>query len=289
MNYKDLGDTGVQLPEIGLGTWEYRGGREPLRTGISLGAFLIDTAEAYGTEEIVGEVIKDIRDRVFIATKVSPRHFRYSDVLQAADQSLQRLRTDRIDLYQLHLPNSAVPIEETMGAMEKLVDSGKVRFIGVSNFGVPDLKKAQAAMRKYRIASNQVRYSLVDRTTETETLCFCQKNSITIIAYSPLAHGMHNLKKHDPKNVLCRVAAMTDKTRAQVALNWSLTKESVIAIPKSDSTDHVVENCHASGWRLTTDQIRLLEKEIRFRRRGRAEVALRRAARCFLQRLGYSS
>src|SRR5207302_2497762 len=120
MNDKCLADTTVRLPEIGLGTLNYKGGVEPLRTGIALGACLIDTAESYGTEEIVGEAIRGVRDRVFIATKALPSHFRHADLLKAADQSLGRLRTDRIDLYQLHWPNYTVPIEETMAAMEEL-------------------------------------------------------------------------------------------------------------------------------------------------------------------------
>ncbi len=287
MNHKELGKSGVELPEIGLGTWNYTGSVEPLRKGIAWGACLIDTAESYGTEEIVGEAIKDIRDRVFLATKVSPSHFKRPDLLRAADQSLQRLRTDYIDLYQLHRPNYTVPIEETMAAMEELVTMGKVRFIGVSNFSVAELKNAQAALSKYRIISNQVRYSLVERTIETGLLRYCQENQITVIAYSPLAQGLQYIKKRDPAGALGKVATMTGKTKAQVALNWCISKKAVIAIPKANSVDHVVENCHASGWWLTADQIRLLEEGIKFRRRGLVEAALRRLARRLLQRLDY--
>src|SRR5213596_1070688 len=286
MNYKCLADTTVRLPEIGLGTFNYKGGIEPLRAGISLGACLIDTAEAYGTEEVVGQAIKGVRDRVFLSTKVSPIHFRRSDVLEAADRSLQRLRTDRIDLYQLHRPNYTVPIQETMAAMEELVEQGKIRFIGVSNFSVAELKKGQAALSKYKIVSNQVRYSLVERSIEPELLRYCQENRITVIAYSPLAKGLPHIKLRDPENILARVAVMTGKTEAQVALNWCITKNAVIAIPKATSIDHVVEDYAASDWRLSPDQIRLLEG-IGFRRRGRLEDALRRLARRVLQRIGY--
>src|ERR1017187_10284944 len=131
---KELNQTGIRLPEIALGTWQYQGGVEPLRAGIALGANFIDTAEAYGTEEVVGQAIKGIREKVFLATKVSPRHFRRPDVIRAAEQSLRRLNTDYIDLYQLHWPNYSVPIGETMAAMEELVETGKIRFIGLSNF-----------------------------------------------------------------------------------------------------------------------------------------------------------
>jgi diketogulonate reductase-like aldo/keto reductase len=285
VNLKELGKTGVLLPEIGLGTWQYHGGVEPIRKAISLGSFLVDTAESYCTEEIVGEAIKQLRNRAFIASKVSPTHFRRSELLMAADKSLERLRTEYIDLYQLHCPNSTVPIEETMGAMEELVDRGKIRFIGVSNFSVAELRKAQTALSKYRVVSNQVRYSLVDRSVEVDFLRYCKENQITVIAYSPLASGINHIKEKDPHAVLNRVATLAGKTEAQVALNWCISRENVIAIPKASSVEHVVQNCDASGWRLSSEQITLLEKGIRFRRRGRAEAALRRVARAILQRL----
>src|SRR4029077_2021671 len=136
------------------------------RAAIEYGACLIDTAEAYGTEEIVGQAISGRRDRVFLATKVLPRNFKRRDLVAAAERSLRRLGTDYIDLYQLHWPNLTVPIEETMRGMEELVDTAKVRFIGVSNFSVRDLINAQAALSKQRIAANQVRYNLVERTIE---------------------------------------------------------------------------------------------------------------------------
>ena len=136
MELKPLGNTDVMVPEIGLGTWNYSGGVEPLRRGIEMGAFLIDTAEGYSTEGVVGRAIKGIRDRVFVATKVSGRHLRYDEVLKAAEGSLRLLDIDYIDLYQVHWPNSSVPIKETMRAMEKLADSGQVKYIGVSNFSV---------------------------------------------------------------------------------------------------------------------------------------------------------
>jgi diketogulonate reductase-like aldo/keto reductase len=288
MNQKELGKTGVLLPEIGFGTWQYRGGVEPIRKAIVLGGSLVDTAESYCTEEIVGEAVKELRNRVFIATKVSPRHFRRSDVLMATDSSLQRLKTDYIDLYQLHGPNCTVPIEETMGAMEELVDKGKIRFIGVSNFSVPELEKAQLALSKYRVVANQVRYSLVDRSVEVDLLRYCAENKITVIAYSPLACGINHIKEKDPRAILSKVAALAGKTEAQVALNWCISRENVIAIPKASSVEHVVQNCDASGWRLSSEENRLLEEGVKFRRRGRAEAALRRAARAILQMLGRS-
>jgi len=285
MDYKELGHTGIRLPEVGLGTWEYQGGVEPLRKGVDLGACLIDTAEGYGTEGIVGLAMRGIRNRVFLATKVSPNHFKRSDLLQSADKSLRRLGINHIDLYQLHFPNHAVPIEETMAAMEELVDVGKVRFIGVSNFSVAELRKAQACLAKHRIVSNQVRFSLVDRRIEFGLLRYCQENRITVIAYSPLARGIEHITKNDRSNTLGRVAASLGKTEAQVAVNWCLSKASVIALVKANSIEHTVENCLASGWRLPPREIRLLEESVKFP--GRIEVAIRVTARRVLQSIKF--
>jgi len=287
MIYKTLGATTVVVPEIGLGTFKYEGGVEALCAGIERGAYLIDTAESYGTEEIVARAIENCRSRVFLATKVSPANFRRQALLAAAERSLYRLRTDYIDLYQLHRPNYAVPIHETMAAMEELIEQGKIRFIGVSNFSVAELKKAQCALSKNKIASNQVRYSLVERSIEPELLQYCQKNQITVMAYSPLAQGMGNIRRRDPQCHLSRVAASRGKTEAQVALNWCIAKQGVIAIPKAASRDHIVENCAASDWRLSQEEIVALDKAILFRRRGRLEAESRRFARAVLQKIGY--
>jgi diketogulonate reductase-like aldo/keto reductase len=262
VQYKKLADSNLRIPEIGLGTWEYRGGVEPLQKGLSLGACLIDTAEIYGTEEIVGRAIAGQRDEVFLATKVSPDHFSYQAVITAADNSLKRLGTDCIDLYQLHWPNPNIPIDETMAAMDKLVSTGKVRFIGVSNFSLAQLKEAQAVTEN-KIVSNQVRYNLVDRRIEHELLPYCQKHNVTIIAYSPLAHSMSNLRTKLGGHALEEVARDAGKTEAQVALNWCISRDKVIAIPKSNSSEHTAENCRASGWRLTPYQIDLLEDATR--------------------------
>ena len=186
---KQLGDTGVMVPEIGLGTWKYRGGVEPLRRGIDLGAYLIDTAEIYRTENVVGQAVQGMRERMFIATKVSGEHLRHDQVLRAADASLRLLGTEVIDLYQIHWPNTRVPIKETMQAMETLVDRGQVRYIGVSNFSMRELRAAQEVMTKYPIVANQVLYNLNRREIERDLLPYCQEHHITILAYTPLDDG----------------------------------------------------------------------------------------------------
>ena len=259
MNLQELGNSGVQIPDVGLGTWEYTGGSAPLLRGVELGAFLIDTAEAYRTEDAVGEAIKEIRDYVFVATKVSPSHFRRRDLLKAADQSLKRLKIDFIDLYQLHWANPRIPIAETMGAMEELVDAGKVRYIGVSNFSVGLMEEAQAALSRARIVSNQVEFSLTERSIEPEVLPYCQANGITVIAYSPLARGLGNLERGAGARALADVAARNGRTVAQVALNWCLYHDRVMVIPKTNASMRVEENCGASGWSLSDEDVAALE------------------------------
>jgi myo-inositol catabolism protein IolS len=201
--------------------------------------------------------------------------------MRAAESSLRQLGTDYIDLYQIHWPNPKVPIKETMGAMEALVYSGQVRYIGVSNFSVKELEEARAAMTKYPIVSNQVLYNLKRREIEKDLLPYCQQNHVTVIAYTPLADGSLTTRspsQEDQRRVsllraagrllgrererqrLQEVADEVGKTPAQVALNWCISHPSVIVIPKSNSLARIEENCGASGWRLSEDQLRQLDE-----------------------------
>jgi diketogulonate reductase-like aldo/keto reductase len=257
MNHKPLGKTGVEISEIGQGTWEYRGGVEPLRLGVSLGATHIDTAEIYGTEEVVGRAIDGIRDNVFLATKVWSDHIHYEGVLKAAEGSLKRLRVKNVDLYMIHWPNPSVPITETMRAMEELVKQGKIRFIGVSNFSVQQLKEAQAALSTQKIVSNQVKYNLQTRGIEKDLIPYCKSEKITVVAYSPLTRGSITSKKD---KLLDEIAAKYGKTRAQVVLNFLTREENVVTIPKANSPDHTRDNCGASGWRLSNEDIQRISE-----------------------------
>jgi len=276
VDQKQIGRTGIFIPEVGIGTWNYSSGPDSLRRGLEAGATLIDTAESYGTEEVVREAIKGIRNQIFVATKVSPQNFRKTDLHRSVDASLSKLGIDTVDLLQLHEPNPSIPIQETIGAMTELVESGKIRFIGVSNFSVDQLKEAQLAAGRYPIVSNQVRYNLIDRTIETGLLQYCQSNGITIISYSPLARGLARISDCDQSGVIAEVARQTGKTAAQVVLNWCLCKDGVTVIPGSNSERHVRENCGASGWRLTPDQVRALESQVHFRHRTRFDKLVRK-------------
>jgi diketogulonate reductase-like aldo/keto reductase len=260
---KELNGTGEKLPELGIGTWKMGTNpekeTEAIKTAIKSGMRFVDTAEMYATEWIVAEAIKNQKN-VFVATKVSPSHFSYKDIINSCNASLRNLGIKTIDLYQLHWPNHHVPIKETMKAMEYLVDIGKIRYIGVSNFTVNEFMDAQNAMDKYEIVSNQVEYSLLARDIERDMLDFCKENKITVIAYSPLGSGLI----YDPKykktlEMLKTIGKAHGKSPTQVALNWVISKENVVAIPKGGNKEHILDIAGASGWSLTKSEKNELE------------------------------
>ena len=263
MEFKSLNDTGERLPEIGIGTWKM--GVDPesekaaIKRALALGMRFVDTAEMYGSEKIVGSAIKN-EGKVFVATKVSPSHFSHDGVVRACNESLDALGIDRIDLYQLHWPNHRIPIRETMSAMEELADSGKIRHIGVSNFDIKELAEAQSAMKRHDIVSNQVEYSIIMRDIENGLLDFCTENKVTIIAYSPLGTGaLYSPRFRDVLSALEGIGSKHGKTATQVALNWTISKRNVVAIPKSGNVRHVEEIAGSSGWRLSKSEMRELD------------------------------
>lgn len=271
----ELAKTGVSLPEIGIGTWEYHAGPLPLRKGLEAGALFIDTAESYGSESVVGEAIRGLRDRVFLATKVSPQNFRPADLRRSVEASLERLRTEFLDLLQLHEPNPVIPIDDTMGAVAELITAGKVKFAGVSNFSVAQLQAAQKALGRFPIVSNQVRYNLIDRTIEKDLLPYCRANYVTVIAYCPLARGLSRIRDCDPTGAIDELSRETGKSPAQIVINWCVCQAGVVAIPKGNSVEHILENCGASDWRLNEEQLALLDERVQHRRRNRVDLLLR--------------
>jgi diketogulonate reductase-like aldo/keto reductase len=219
-----------------------------LKRGIELGINLIDTAEMYAhgkSEEVVADAIRGARSGVFIASKVSPENLHHDDVLKSCRASLERLGTSYIDLYQVHWPNPKIPIRETMAAMERLVEEGAVRFIGVSNFTVTQTQEARDALSRNEIVSNQVEYSFSNRLVEADILPYCTKEGISLIAYSPLARG--KLADSIPKTILQKYKMSS----AQVMLNWVTRNPRVLAIPKASSISHVEENASSVSARLT--------------------------------------
>ncbi len=162
-----------------------------------------------------------------------------------------------MDLYQVHFPNSRVPIAETMGAMEEMKERGKLLAIGVSNFSLQQTKDANAALKKAQLASNQVEYSLRKREIEADLLPYCESNKISIIAYFPLGHG--KLAGSGAREKMETVCKAYSKTPAQVALNWLVSGRDVFAIPRASRAEHVKENLGASDWQLTPEDRKLLE------------------------------
>lgn len=271
MKYKHLGNTKIKVPVIGQGTMGIGGyftkdaTRDDfyvrmLRKGIESGMTFIDTAEAYGqghSEELVGKAIKNCRKKVFVATKVSPENLSYDSLIKAAEDSLRRLQTDYIDLYQIHWSNPAIPIEETLGAMERLIDDGKIRHAGVCNFSLDELKSANAIF-KDKIVSNQVEYNLFDRTIEEDILPYCEKENITVIAYSPLDNG--NFMNYGMLWMLEKIAKEYDKTASQIILNWLTSKSPVIAIPKATGDIHIEENASSMDFNLTHEDMEFINR-----------------------------
>lgn len=267
MEYRPLGKTGEKIPVLGMGTWKMGSARTPeerdaqaesLKRGLELGMNLIDTAEFYGdgaSERMVGDVIRGNRESVFVATKVWPTNLRHDDVLRACERSLKRLGVSYVDLYQVHWPNPKIPIAETMSAMRELVAAGKVRHVGVSNFSVDETRQAQDALGGGGLVSNQVEYSLTDRSVESGLLQFCQRERITVIAYSPLGQGSLPARLI-PESVLARYRM----TPAQIALNWVTFRDGVVAIPKSARKRHTEENAASLSTRLSQEDYDLVSR-----------------------------
>jgi len=261
MEYHELAQ-GVKIPVLGLGTWGL-GGRQiedhrwdeehrtAIRMAIELGLTHIDTAEYYGAghaEELVGEAAEPYdRGSLFITTKVWRTHLRSRDLLNSVKQSLRRLNMDYVDLLLVHWPNPEVPLRETMAALERCAKEGFTRLIGVSNFSWELMLEAQGYLRDSQLVANQVEYSLVDQKPKMSLLPYMQHEGNTLIAYSPLGKG--SLSK--PGNrVLDELAQRYQKTQTQVALNWLITQENVVAIPKSSNPVHLLDLVGAVGWRL---------------------------------------
>jgi diketogulonate reductase-like aldo/keto reductase len=269
---RKFGWTGLDVPVIGMGTWMIEGRSsdsesraiESLRLGLDLGMNHIDTAEMYGNgraEELVAKALDGQREEVFLVSKVLPSNASYQGTLKACKRSLKRLGTDFIDLYLLHWPSSQHPIEETMRAMEKLVDEGMIRFIGVSNFDVEQLREAQRALKKYRIACNQVLYHLAYRGIEQDLLPYCTENGIAIVGYSPFGHGNFPSSHSRGGKVLAEIAKRHNRTMRQVALNFLIRDPNLFTIPKAGNPDHVRDNSGAVGdWNLTDEDIRAIDR-----------------------------
>jgi diketogulonate reductase-like aldo/keto reductase len=254
---------GRSVPALGQGSARLAHGRHPqaeeeaaLRTGIDLGMTLIDTAEIYGSEELIGRVIAGQRERVFLVSKVWPNHVAGDGIARACAASLKRLGTDHLDLYLLHWPNGVSDFAHVVKAFEDIRAAGKIRAWGVSNFKVGDMEKLFRVPQGDRCAMNQVPYSLDDRAIERDLLAWCERHDVPIMAYSPLG-GPGTALLRNP--ALARLGAAQKCSPAAVALAWTIRGGRVIAIPESGSVEHVKENAVALSLTLTPQQLKDLD------------------------------
>ena len=296
MKYVAMGSQNVSA--VGLGTWQFGEpgwgwGRELndkeaqriVHRALELGINFFDTAEGYGngrSEEILGRMLKGRREEAVIATKVSPP-LGPDKVRRAAERSLQRLNMDYVDLYQLHAPDTGTPISQTMEAMRDLMDSGKVSQVGVSNFGLNEWQRAEAALGR-AVISNQVEYHLLERRYAETLLPYASEQARIVIAWSPLAQGLlsgrygtgnvprdlradygifnrDNLRRAPAViEVLQEIGQHHDATAAQVALAWLLRDLNVIAIPGARSVAQVEANAAAADIELSPEENQRIEE-----------------------------
>lgn len=268
MRTRRFGPLDVQVPVIGLGTWNLEHDDRAqaiaaLRRGIELGMVHVDTAEMYGSgevEELVGEAIAGRRDRLFLVSKVLPQHAAAAATRRACEASLRRLGTDHLDLYLLHW-RGATPLAETIGAFEALRAEGKIRAWGVSNFDDADLDEVER-IAPGAVACNQVLYHLRSREIEHRVIPWCEQRGVAVVAYSPFGSRGGFPSDRAGKAALDAVAARLGATPRQLALAYLTRRTSVFAIPKAARADHVDELAGAD--RVTLDDASIAELEAAF-------------------------
>ncbi|NPD88290.1 MAG: hypothetical protein HGN29_06185 [Asgard group archaeon] len=290
-----FGKSDLEVSEIGLGTLtfghptkgiqNFNEIKKILNYALDNGINFLDTAEEYAgglCEKYIGEIIKERGDRedIIIETKASPPHCGYHEIKKACSNSLERLQTDYIDVYLLHFPWCYYPLYETAKALDELIEEGKVRYAGVSNYHNPLVEELQNYLEKGEIITNQLNYSLINRSIEQEILPFSRKQGIHITAWGPLESGFlttnyneqSEFKKNDFRNriALFQVKENFAKTRplfklmrvlaekyhvkpAQIALNWILKKD-IIPIPGAKNIEQVEGNISATAFQLEDEE-----------------------------------
>jgi aryl-alcohol dehydrogenase-like predicted oxidoreductase len=294
----------LNIAPLGVGAWAWGSTRlwgygkgydrsdvgAAFRASMAEGVTLVDTAEMYGngaSERIIGEILREggFEGRPVIATKFAPLPYRFSAVtlLKAIDKSLERLGIETIDLYQIHFPNPIFKINSLMDALAETVKAGKVRRVGVSNYGADQMKRAHDRLASHGVslASNQVEYSLLQRAPETNGVLETSRDlGVTLIAYSPIAQGLltgkygpggdrpsglvrragtafgeKNLTKVEPVvNILREIGEAHDKEPAQVALNWLITQTNTVPIPGAKNEHQAHQNADALGWEMASEE-----------------------------------
>ncbi len=272
---REFGTGFPSVPIIGQGTWNVplRGQARDeaigaLRDGVKLGMVHIDTAEMYGdggAESLVGEAIAGLpREQLFLVSKVLPSNASYDGTIKACHASMQRMGVEYLDGYLLHWPGS-FPIAETMRAFEYLVANGDIRALGVSNFSVPDLQEAQAALKRERIACNQVLYHLGERSVEAHEIPFCKEAGIATVAYTPFGRG--EWRGTPGARELEHIGKAHNVSAHAVILAFLTRDDLSFAIPKASNFAHVADNAAGGNFRLTDDEIAAIDRAFPARRR----------------------
>jgi diketogulonate reductase-like aldo/keto reductase len=266
--------SGFSIPIFGLGTWGMGGLRyrdednddnkdiKAIKNAIQSGITHIDTAESYAdgySEKLIKKSISNVdRSKLFITSKVSPSNQGYSQLKESLKGSLNRMGLKYLDLYLLHKPSLDVAIEETMKAMDELKEEGLIKNIGVSNFTVKQLQRAQKAS-KNKIVVNQVHYNLIVREAEEKgILDYCQKNDVILMTWRPLQKG--DILKN-AKTLLTQMADKYEKSPIQITINWLVSQKNVVVISKMSNPDHLEENLGSFGWEMEKNDIEYLRKE----------------------------
>lgn len=253
---------GVDVPALGLGTWRLTGETCERAVGeaLELGYRHLDTAQAYGNEREVGNSLADSgveRDDVFLTTKLVNGNRDYDSVLRSTEESLAKLGTSYVDCLLVHNPMQRAPISETLRAMDELVDDGKVRHIGVSNFDVDRLHAAREAA-DHELLTNQVQFN--PYWDQRELLDYCEIHDLLLTAYSPLGHGGVL-----DDSVLAEVGETYGKSAAQVAIRWCLEHPNVSVIPKASSRTHLAANRDVFDFSLTDEEVERIRRPSRVR------------------------
>lgn len=324
MEYRQIGNSDLKLSAITFGAWaaggwmwggtERKDAIEAIKASLDIGVSSIDTAPVYGqgeSELIVGEAIKDLpRDRVQILTKYGLRWdldkgqfyfksannqgvpidiYKYAakeSIIAECEQSLKRLKTDYIDLYQIHWPDESTPIDESMEAVSRLIEQGKVRYAGVCNYNADQL---EAASQSLNIISNQVPFSMVNRGIEREVLPYCLEEGKSIIAYSPMERGLltgkikpgHKFAEGDHRannkfytedsirkvndflENIRPIAEAKTATLSQIVLRWTLERRGItIALAGARNAEQAVLNATAMEVKLNQEEIDFINTEI---------------------------
>ncbi|MDB5029867.1 aldo/keto reductase [Mucilaginibacter sp.] len=324
MKYRKIGNTDLQLSEVTFGAWaaggwmwggtEKKDAIDAIRDSFSLGVTSIDTAPIYGqgaSEEIVGEAIKGIpRDQIQILTKYGMRWdlkkgdfafnskknngedidiYKYAgkeSIIKECEDSLKRLGTDYIDLYQIHWPDSTTPIQESMEAVAKLIDQGKVLYAGVCNYDASQMAEAEKYLN---MVSDQVPYSMVKRSIENELIPYCLQHQKSILAYSPLERGLltgkiqagHQFAEGDHRQsvsffkdenikrtnaFLQAIKPIADDHQlslGQLVLLWTLEQPGItIALAGARNSEQAVQNAKAIDKTLTIEEIKIISDNL---------------------------